>query len=166
MDYRKVVPDDGLALLSFLCQLDNDAPFMLYRPGERVKSVHDLRSHISHLKYNSAIFAYWDDARIVGYLALYGGRLYRCAHVATLSCGVLAGYRRQGISSTLWHMGKDWAIDNDIKRVELTVVGDNLPAYYMYLKWGFHNIACREKSFHYDTDRYLNEIIMSVVLDG
>jgi GNAT superfamily N-acetyltransferase len=159
--YKKVDAEDGLSLLEFLCKLDACSKFMYYRPGERFQHVHDMRSHIKALRGNSAIFAHWEGNSINGYLALYGGRQWRVNHVAQLSCGVLGSVRRQGISTGLWEMAEEWCERVGIIRVELTVVGNNLSAYYCYLKWGFKTIGCREHSFKCDDGALINEIYMS-----
>jgi len=136
--------------LEFLCSLDQAAPWMYYSPGERVQNVRDMRGHIAALRPNSAIMVSWQDDRIVGYLAVYGGRQSRVAHVGSLSCGVLAEVRRHGIARELFSEWLSWnfATGAGIHRVELTVVTENLPAVKLYLALGFKVEGLRKMSFY------------------
>lgn len=144
----KVSPEQSQHLLDFLCQLDDESQFMLYRPGERRANGHDLRGHIRCLRSNSAIFAYRiPDVGFVSYLALYGGRQARDRHVATLSCGTLKAWRCKGIMHTLWQAGKEFAKDAGLTRIELTVVMANCEAVQMYAKWGFEFEGVRRASW-------------------
>jgi ribosomal protein S18 acetylase RimI-like enzyme len=161
MEYRKAVVEDAGSLLRFLCKLDECSPFMLYRPGERKANGHDLRGHIRSLRDNSAIFVANDDEHIVGYLAIYGGRQERCAHVASLSCGVLKEYRRRGIASKLWDLASKWAVSQGIKRIELSVVTRNMNAVSLYYAWHFEAEGFRYGSFVADDGEVFDEILMS-----
>lgn len=144
----KVSPEQSQRLLDFLCQLDDQSEYMLYRPGERKANGHDLRGHIRCLRCNSAILAYRvPDVGFVSYLALYGGRQARDKHVATLSCGTLKDWRSRGIMHSLWQAGKEFAIAAGLTRIELTVVMANVEAVQMYSKWGFEFEGVRRASW-------------------
>jgi ribosomal protein S18 acetylase RimI-like enzyme len=155
---EKVSPERASALLTFLYQLDSECEYMLYEPGERQANGHDLRGHIRSLKENSVIMAcHVDQVGYVGYLALYGGRLKRCAHVASLSCGVLKAWRCKGIASSLWLEGLCFCKKVGIEKVELTVVQDNHPAASLYMQWGFEIEGLRLNSFgdHRENEYYM-----------
>lgn len=135
-------------LLKFLCELDDQAEFMLYSPGERKINVHDLRGHIRSLKDNSAIFIYRiKDVGIVSYLALYGGRMDRNSHVASLSCGTLKEWRCRGLASRLWGCAIEHSLKVGIEKIELTVVCKNYEAISLYFKWGFCIEGLRKESW-------------------
>jgi ribosomal protein S18 acetylase RimI-like enzyme len=156
---ERIKPERATALLEFLCKLDTECQYMLYQPGERKANGHDLRGHIKSLRQNSAIFVrVVPEYDIVGYLALYGGRLERCAHVASLSCGVLTSFRCQGVATALWTDALEFATVAGLERIELTVVQNNLEAVNLYHKWGFEADGMRRGSFGPDR---LNEVYMS-----
>ena len=159
MEYNRVIPEHAKELLDFLRRLDAEAKYMLYKVGERQANVHDLRSHIKSLKSNSIIMAAWDTKFIVGYLALYGGRMARNQHVATLSCGVLQAWQGQGVATELWKKCLNEK-STDIRRVELTVVCQNTGAIRLYEKWGFVEEGYKYQSFKAE-DGYLSELLMS-----
>lgn len=160
MEYMKIGCSDAGSLLVFLCKLDEEAEFMLYRPGERQANGHDLRGHIRALRFNSAILGAVDAGRIVGYLAIYGGRQSRNAHVATLSCGVLKEYQNRGVASALWHLIGECTDFMGITRIELSVVEKNVNAIKLYIKWGFVEEGYKFGSFLTDEGKYLSEVMM------
>jgi ribosomal protein S18 acetylase RimI-like enzyme len=144
----KVCAAQSQKLLDFLCQLDTESEYMLYRPGERRANGHDLRGHIRCLRSNSVIFAYHiPEVGFVSYLALYGGRQARDSHVATLSCGTLKAWRCQGFMSALWGSAKAFAVEHGLCRIELTVVMQNVEAVQMYAGWGFEFEGVRRASW-------------------
>jgi RimJ/RimL family protein N-acetyltransferase len=70
-------------------------------------------------------------------LAAYGGRCKRNRHSVYLITGILQAFTSQGIGTRLFVELEKWARENNIHRLELTVLVHNEAALALYRKMGF-----------------------------
>lgn len=87
---------------------------------------------------------------MVGYLLAERGTFIRNNHTAYLTMGVLSKYNNQGIASNLFKLLDYWAIENEIERIELTVISDNHRAVNLYTRNGFIKEGVRRMSMKTD----------------
>ena len=138
MNIRALNEEDAAEFLELSKRLD-DSGYMLYDPGERQTSVEDQRKGIAGLKKDDGVYFYVSevDDNLAGFMAAFRGKLNRNKRSAYLVLGVDAAYRGRGIASSLFNHVFEWAEDEGITRLELTVIKDNAPAFNLYKKMGF-----------------------------
>ena len=138
MNIRALNEDDAAEFLELYKRLD-DSGYMLYDPGERQTSVEDQRKAIARLKKDDGVYFHVAevDGKLAGFMAAFKSKLNRNKHSAYLVLGVDEDYRGRGIASSLFNHVFEWAEDQGITRLELTVIKDNAPAFNLYKKMGF-----------------------------
>ena len=133
--------NDITRLYHMLNVLDDETDFMMYEPGERKldeKGYEDLRRLIENAASGKdLLIAAEEDGGRVGFLSAERGKLNRVKHTAYVVCGVLRDYRGRGVGSELLKQLDQWAMLNDVVRLELTVECRNDGAKRLYEKNGF-----------------------------
>jgi ribosomal protein S18 acetylase RimI-like enzyme len=74
---------------------------------------------------------------VVGWCDLRPKSAVTLSHSAVLGMGVLRGHRGRGIGARMLAMCLEMAGERDLRRVELVVRADNLPAIALYRRFGF-----------------------------
>ncbi|PLR78394.1 GNAT family N-acetyltransferase [Bacillus sp. V3-13] len=135
---REISEQDAEKFLELLMEVD-DSGLMLFEPGERTSSVKKEATKISQFLANphTAIFVSEEDDRLTGYIIGIGNTLKRKQHAAYIVIGIRSGYRGRGIGTKLFEKLFEWAKQRRLKRLELTVIATNEPAYHLYKKVGF-----------------------------
>jgi len=105
-----------------------------------------------------------DENKIVGFIIAVREKFIRTQHVATIVIGILEEYCGKGIGSLLFQNVINWANENKVKRLELTVIAENQRAMNLYKKVGFKLEGTREKSIFKD-GKYYDELYMSKIID-
>lgn len=138
MKIRNLKEEDAKNFLELNKKLD-DSGFMLYDPGERQTTVESQKKIISKITQDASI-NFWvaeGDGTLTGFMAALRGKQKRNRHSAYLVLGVDEDYRGNGIASSLFNYVFEWAENAGVKRLELTVIKDNAPAFNLYKKMGF-----------------------------
>lgn len=122
-----------------LCKKIDESGYMLFEPGERKTTVEQQQYSIERILTDkrSTFFVAEIEQNLVGYLAALGGDLKRNKHSAYLVLGVLEEYQGRGIATALFKNTFEWAKQNEITRLELTVIKENVKAFNLYRKMGF-----------------------------
>jgi ribosomal protein S18 acetylase RimI-like enzyme len=101
-----------------------------------------LRTRIEIDSYAQKIFCYavrfetWDDATLVGMVALYcNDTIHRKAFITSVS--VRAGWERRGIAGRLLTQSVEYAATCGMKEIQLEVATRNSAAVRLYRKHGF-----------------------------
>lgn len=164
MNIRKAVPDDAEKLLQLLNSVDQ-SNFMLYGPGERNTSVVEQRQRIEKLNDDELSEALVADinGELAGYLFIIGNTPQRIRHSIYLVAGVAERSRGKGIGAGLFEMMEQWAKQNKIHRIELTVLAHNHAALSLYRKMGFEVEGTKRDSLYID-GKYVDEYYMSKLL--
>ncbi len=74
---------------------------------------------------------------MVGYLFAVGGNTKKNKHCAYIVIGILQEYQGIGIGTLLFKALDNWASNQRIRRLELTVMKENLAGVKLYEKSGF-----------------------------
>ncbi len=129
---------DAAGYVDLLDELDRETTFLLWEPGERSVEVEELRGRLESVDHASQvrIVATCDD-RVVGFLVGLRGTVRRTRHRADFTMAVLGGYRRRSIGTGMLHHLEVWAVENEISRLELTVMAHNHGARTLYERCGF-----------------------------
>jgi len=161
---RNIKEDDAEKFLSMLIQLDNETKFMLYEPGERKRDIDKIRSTIKDAHQSSFIYIVEDDGKLVGFLSAKRGHINRIKHSAYIVIGIMKSYTGKGIGRRVFYELDNWATDNGVTRLELTVMKHNERAINLYKKMGYRVEGVKEKSVVVDGD-YVDEYYMAKIIE-
>ncbi|MHC0036173.1 GNAT family N-acetyltransferase [Pseudoneobacillus sp. C159] len=165
MLFRQAMLEDAFQFAELIHQVENSSNYMLFNPGERKKDPEARRKMLQAFqdKSNSAIFVCEDVEELIGYLIADGGFAEKNKHSAYLVVGISPGYRGRGIGKRLFEELFKWADQQQIHRLELTVVSENHQALALYKKMGFQIEGTKRDSLKIN-DKYVNEYYMSKLL--
>lgn len=103
-----------------------------------------------------------DNDKIVGYIRAERGIFNRVFHTAYIVVGILKEYGGKGIGTTFFKNVDQWARENGITRLELTVECCNHAARHLYEKSGFKVEGIREKSMLVEGS-FVDELYMAKI---
>lgn len=164
MVIRKASIDDAEKYLQMLKQLDTETKNMMLEPEERKTTIEQMRDRIVNMSgSNGAIFLIENENKICGFLAAQRGGANRIRHSAYIVIGMLKEYRGKKLGAKLFEELEKWTVENNITRLELTVVKNNEGAIKLYEKSGFKIEGIKEKSMIIDGN-YVDEYYMGKIL--
>jgi RimJ/RimL family protein N-acetyltransferase len=101
---------------------------------------------------------------IIGTIRLFSGVCgSKDRHVADLGIFVLPPYREQGVGKKLMTYGLDWATDQGLKKIALSVFATNQRAIRLYQQFGFTLEGRRQMQYNIRGD-YVDEVLMAKFL--
>jgi RimJ/RimL family protein N-acetyltransferase len=165
MFIREIKPDDAGSFINLIKKVESESEFMLLEPGERkiVEEEQKKRIEVIRKSYNSTIFIAEEDKQLIGYLIVMGGNAKRNKHSVYLIIGILAEYRGRGIGTKLFEQLEKWAKEQNVHRLELTVVTQNQAGLQLYKKMGFEIEGTKRQSL-YINGKFVDEYYMSKLL--
>ncbi|CVI71701.1 putative acetyltransferase YhhY [Clostridiales bacterium CHKCI001] len=168
MQIRNLRIDEIEAFWNMLNQLDKETQFMLYEPGEREKRgkpTEGLKRMIeSSINGTDFLLIAEVDQEIVGYIMAERGRLNRVSHRAYIVIGIRERYRGRGIGTEFFKRLEKWAKEQQLVRLELTVMCSNTSAKQLYEKNGFVVEGIKKKSM-FVNESYVDEYYMAKILE-
>ena len=164
MIIRKVEVKDSEKFLNMLKQLDNETNNMMWEPGERKTTIEEMNSNINNIgSLKSLKLVAEDKGDIIGFLSSERGFAKRISHRAYIVIGILKDYRGKKIGVKLFEELEKWALENNLTRLELTVMEHNVAAIKLYEKMGFKREGLKENSLivngKYVSEYYMGKII-------
>ncbi|MED6310048.1 MAG: GNAT family N-acetyltransferase, partial [Pseudomonadota bacterium] len=106
----------------------------------------------------------WDGDICVGEALCMGGQFERNKHAGRVGVGVLASHYGKGVGKGLMQEIERVAKENDISRLDLTVMSHNERAHRLYLSMGYKYEGINRHSLFVDGD-WVDEIMMAKLLD-
>jgi RimJ/RimL family protein N-acetyltransferase len=140
MKIREVTLNDAAEMVLLMKQVEKEAEYMLFEPGERNITIEQQSKTIESMKKEgskSTIFVAEDNDKLVGFLVVIGNNIRRTQHQVYLVIGILKEYRGLGVGTQLFTQLHKWALEHDIHRLELTVVTENEAGVALYKKMGY-----------------------------
>lgn len=138
MVFRSLKPKEAEAFWNMMNSLDYETEFMMYEPGERTKNLSRIESLIEDsLHGGDFLLVAEENQELAGYISAQRGGLKRIQHTANVVTGVRQKYRRRGIGTKFFEELDEWARENQVTRMELTVLCPNIIALRLYEKNGF-----------------------------
>ena len=137
---RRAEPKDAEKVLAFLNQVAGESENITFGPGEFELSVEEERAFLqqSAQSPNSLYVIAEIAGEIAGTLSFSAGKRPRLQHAGELGMTVLRRYWNLGIGSRMLAYLIDWArVTTTIRKINLRVRVDNLPAIHLYEKYGF-----------------------------
>jgi RimJ/RimL family protein N-acetyltransferase len=162
---REIEREDTERFVSLINQVESESEFLLFEAGERQVTVEQQEKRIDMMEQegNSTIFVAEENSELIGYLIAMGGQAKRNKHTAYLVIGILTEYRGQGVGSKLFQRLEEWATEQKLHRLELTVVTLNEAGIRLYKKMGFEIEGTKRNSLYID-GKFVNEYYMSKLL--
>ena len=162
---REIRASDAENFLALSKELDEKTKFMLLEPGERTTTISEQEERIRQILTNNreTILVAEMNGRLVGYVAGLGGSYKRNRHKADIVIGILVAYTGQGLGTRLLGALEQWARDQHLHKLELTVMGHNDRAINLYKKMGFVVEGVSVDSLLVD-GRYVDEFDMAKIL--
>lgn len=136
---RPALASDSVALHALQCRLDEQSEWMLLEPGERGGSDGPLHERLAaqHGDGSFDLVAEGDGLALVGWLSVDVLPFRRARHVGYLVLGVDTAAAGRGLGRGLLEAGIAECGKRHLRRLELTVMADNLRAIGLYLGCGF-----------------------------
>jgi ribosomal protein S18 acetylase RimI-like enzyme len=138
---RLAGPEDAAALLSLQHRLDSQSSYMLLEPGERTQEPDRLAGPGGGFDLIAA-----EDGAMLGWLSAEVLPFRRARHTGYLVLGVDADAAGRGIGGGLLAEAAEEAERRGLRRLELTVMTDNLRALGLYLRSGFEVEGLRRQA--------------------
>lgn len=162
---RTITVQDAAAFLALTKRLDEESKLMLLEPGERTTTLEQQQQRIEELLGSRAsmIFVAEDEDGLAGYLGAYGADARRARHCLYIVIGILQRFSGQGIGTRLFAELDEWAAQQQIHRLELTVMAHNVRALALYKKAGFEIEGLKRHSLEVDGS-YVDEYYMAKLL--
>lgn len=161
MRIRAATRNDSVQIIAVMTNAE-ESNLMLFGPGERKIEPEQFANYIEKLYHSihSALFVGEIDEKVVAYLVAQGNEPSRLAHRVYLVIGIHSDYRGRKIGTALFNHVENWAKDNSIHRLELTVMENNEAGIALYKKMGFKIEGTKRDSLYVD-GQYINEYYMS-----
>jgi len=150
--------------LKMQLQLDKETDNMLFEAGERPNDIERVHRNIEYTKeIGSVVLLAYKDEVCAGFALANRGTLNRVRHSAYIVIGVLEAYQSIGVGKALFCELIEWAKDNAIKRLELTVRTSNQIGISLYEKYGFEIEGVKKHAMLVNGE-YVDEYYMARIL--
>lgn len=164
LKYKELKKADGEKYLKLLKQLDQETSFMLYEPDERETTIKEMEQKIEKINdQGGVIIAAELENQLIGFVTASRIPLKRVKHRVHIVVGVLKEESGKGIGTKLFKKLIEWAINNEISRLELTVMKHNERAINLYKKIGFEIEGIKKNSLIIDKN-LVDEYYMGMIL--
>jgi len=162
MQIRKITPSDAAAFIEFFTLLLKQTDFLLPSAKEAAISVEKQTEIISALDDFKQIFIASDSVknRIVGFIGVTRFNMEKNKHIANFAIGVLKDSQKHGLAEKLLAEAEKWLKAKNVRRLELTVIKENIPAIRFYEKHGFKNEGLRRQSI-FMNGKFYDEFYMA-----
>lgn len=164
MIIRKIEERDANNYLNMLKRLDSETKNMMFEPDERKTTLDEVQKWINNISNSEKLILVVEDAEdIVGFLSTERGFANRIKHSAYIVVGILNSYQGKGLGTKLFEKMEEWARENKITRLELTVMTHNEGGVKLYEKMGFKKEGLKERSLLVD-GKCVDEYYMAKLL--
>lgn len=163
---REIRENEAEEFLNLCNKLDKETHFMLLEIGERDTTIEE-QSELNKVlisRDNQIMLVAENNSQLLGYLVCIGGDFKRNRNNAHIVVGILQAFTSQGIGTELFKEIERWANENQIHRLELTVMIHNQKAIGFYKKMGFEIEGIRKHSLLVN-DSYVDEYYMAKLLN-
>ena len=160
MEIRVLTENDAKSFYDCLKALDQETQYMMFEPDERVWNEDLLKRKLNNK--NNLFIGAIEDREIVGFLSAEREMYRRNQHSAYIVTGIREAYCNKGIGTQFFGVLDEWAKENCLKRLELTVETPNIVAINLYRKSGFV-IEGTKKYTMLVNGEYLDEYMMAKI---
>jgi RimJ/RimL family protein N-acetyltransferase len=164
---RRAEPRDAEQLLTYIEQVAGESENLTFGPGEFELSVQEERVFLQHMaESQTSLYLIAEIAgEIVGTLTFSTGKRPRVQHAGELGMSIMRSYWNQGVGSRMLAYLIEWARQTGtIRKINLRVRVDNLPAIHLYEKYGFVQEGRVTREF-YLHGQFVDVYVMGLQLD-
>lgn len=163
MKIRKCRINDANNMLKMLLELDKETEYMLFEADERPNDINRVKEMINQsVNGDNLLLIATEDDNIIGFLSVQRGILRKIKHTAYIVVGIREKFRGKGIGKRLFIDLDLWAKENNISRLELTVMCPNSIAKKLYEKNGFQIEGTKRNSI-FMNGKYIDEYYMAKI---
>lgn len=164
LQYKKIKKSDGEKYLKLMKELDQETSFMLYEPDERKTTIKEMEQKIEKINARGGVIIAAElENQLIGFITASRIPLKRVKHRVHIVVGVLKKESGKGIGTRLFEELIEWAKNNEISRLELTVMKHNEKAINLYKKIGFEIEGTKKNSLIID-ENFVDEYYMGMIL--
>lgn len=163
MKIRRCEINDADNMLKMLLELDKETEYMLFEADERPNDINRIKAMINQsINGDNLLLFAIEDNNIIGFLSAQRGITRKIKHTAYIVVGIREKFRGKGIGKKLFCELDLWAKENNISRLELTVMCPNSTAKQLYEKSGF-DIEGTKRNSIFMNGKYIDEYYMSKI---
>lgn len=163
MKIRRCEINDADNMLKMLLELDKETEYMLFEADERPNDINRVKAMINQsINGDNLLLISTEDDNIIGFLSAQRGIIRKIKHTAYIVVGIREKFRGKGIGKKLFCELDLWAKENNISRLELTVMCPNSMAKQLYEKNGFEVEGTKRNSI-FMNGKYIDEYYMSKI---
>lgn len=163
MKIRRCEINDADNMLKILLELDKETEYMLFEADERPNDINRVKAMINQsINGDNLLLIATEDDNIIGFLSAQRGIIRKIKHTAYIVVGIREKFRGKGIGKKLFGELDLWAKENNISRLELTVMCPNSMAKQLYEKNGFEVEGTKRNSI-FMNGKYIDEYYMSKI---
>ena len=154
---EKTVPEDAGEVIKYINEISLESENLTITPGEFDKSLDDEKIFIEKVSQskNCLMISGKIDGKIVSLLNFNASPRKRIRHVGEFGISVKKEFWNMGIGKEMLLYLIDWAKETDIiKKINLMVRKDNLPAIQLYKNFGFEVEGVISRYFKIDNEYY------------
>jgi len=165
IEIREPTAKDAELLMNFGNQLLGETTFYVRKPGERANTPEEMLRILNWYKetHSQTMLHAWIDHMPVGEVVIAAGQLARTSKCAQLGIGVLSTYQGHGVGAALMKAAETYARQENLHRIEFTVLHHNSKAYSFYQKLGYVEEGRKRQSVFID-NLYYDEILMGKII--
>lgn len=164
---RRAEPRDAEQLLAFIEQIAGESENITFGPGEFQMSVEEERAFLQSMAESpTSLYLIAEIAdTIVGTLTFSTGKRPRLRHAGEFGVSILRNYWNLGIGKRMLAHFIEWARQTGtIRKINLRVRVDNLPAIHLYETFGFIQEGRNSREF-YLHGQFIDAYLMGLQLD-
>ena len=164
---RQAVPDDAEDLLAFNNHVAGESDNLGFGRGEFEMSVEEERDYLQRIVMSStSLYLIAEIAgKVAGTLTFNAGKRLRNQHVGEFGIVIRRQYWNLGIGNLMLIYLIDWAKQTGtIRKINLRVRVDNLPAIHLYEKHGFVHEGRIIRDF-YLHNQFIDAYVMGLQID-
>lgn len=163
MNIRRCEINDANNMLKMLLELDKETEYMLFEADERPNDINRMKVMINQsINGDNLLLIAIEDDNIIGFLSAHRGILRKIRHTTYIVVGIREKFRGKGIGKKLFCELDLWAKENNVSRLELTVMCPNTIAKQLYEKNGFETEGIRRNATFMNGE-YIDEYYMSKI---
>ncbi len=165
--YRKITPVDADKFNALYKEIETQSDYMLYEAHERPTTNEQQRATLERLENipETAIFVAEENENLLGFIAVISESPSKRKFQRYVAMGVLEQHHGKKIGQGLMEKCISFCKDQNVKRIELTVVCENEKAVNLYKKFGFEIEGTKRCSLMI-RDRFLDEYYMSKIMQA
>ena len=164
---RPATTSDATAMLELFRDLDSETQFMLYEPGERTttpeQQQHIILDFIETPSKTMQVAVDGASGEIAGFIVGIGNTQARNRHSVYCVIGIRQQFTGQGVGQQLLEALENWAREQQLHRLELSVMEHNHRAISLYRKCGFQSEGIKRHAIKIN-GQFINEYLMAKLL--